>query len=216
MKFRTQTTFLAALMAALLSSCSSDSSSSAKEEKFDASVVCPAEGVNAYGEPNRGTFIDARNGNEYKYVTIGTQVWMAENLDLETSYSSCYNNDEEFCAQFGRHYSLLLEGKDLGIFDQTVLDTVCPSGWHVPSVTEWDILANSMGGRAEGAIRLINSDSLNDELYVPGTDDCGFNSLPAGYMQNNLGLEQLWEKSFYWTSTSKDLNIAYMMADLSR
>ena len=56
----------AALLAVLLTACSENSSSSEPEYVFDASVVCPAEGLNAYGEPNRGTFIDEPDGAEYK------------------------------------------------------------------------------------------------------------------------------------------------------
>ena len=58
-----------------LNACTTDA-----EEEFDAESVCPAEGMNAYGMPNRGTFIDERDGQEYKYTTIGNQVWMAQNL----------------------------------------------------------------------------------------------------------------------------------------
>ena len=66
--------------ALLLAACTTDSGESSVVDDFDASVVCPAEGTNAYGMPNRGTFVDERDDQEYKYTTIGDQVWMAENL----------------------------------------------------------------------------------------------------------------------------------------
>ena len=74
------------------------------EEEWDAAKVCPETGMNAYGMPNRGTFVDDRDGRVYKYTTIGDQVWMAENLkyELPDPYSMCYG--KEYCTPRG--YSL--------------------------------------------------------------------------------------------------------------
>jgi hypothetical protein len=82
--------------AALFSACFDGGSSAPNEpvDTFDAAVVCPADGMNAYGEPNRGTFTDARDGQVYKYTTIGNQVWMSENLKFNAPYSVCYDKIE--------------------------------------------------------------------------------------------------------------------------
>src|SRR5574344_2709257 len=171
-------------VAMLLAACS-DGSSGQEEpaDAFDASVVCPADGLNRYNEPMRGTFTDARDGQTYKYTTIGDQVWMAENLKFDAPYSLCYDKIEGFCDTFGRFYSLHVDGEDLGLFDQALVDTICPAGWHVPSLDEWKELAKNMGGeseimggRAENAgLRLMSPVNFG-ENYTPGTDDCGFNS----------------------------------------
>ena len=171
----------AALLVGFFSACSDDASSASEEpvDTFDASVVCPAEGVNGYGEPNRGTFTDARDGQVYKYTTIGNQVWMAENLKFDAPYSLCYDEIEGFCETFGRFYSLHVNGEFFDVFDQELLDTICPAGWRVPSVNDWDILSNNMGGGVKAVSRLRSPVNYG-ENYKPGTDDCGFNSLPAG------------------------------------
>ena len=199
-----------ALFAVLFSSCTEDNSSAPEEpvDTFDANVVCPAEGVNAYGEPNRGTFTDARDGQVYKYTTIGDQVWMAENLKFNAPYSLCYDKIEGFCDTFGRFYSLYENGEDLGHFDQELLDTICPAGWHVPSVDEWNILSNNMGGGRKAVSRLRSPINFG-ENYNSGTDDCGFNSLPAGSWLLNGDLSVEYITSVYWTSTAMPINSSY-------
>ena len=199
--------------AVLLVACTDDNSSAPDEpiDTFDAAVVCPAEGMNAYGEPNRGTFTDARDGQVYKYTTIGNQVWMAENLKFDAPYSICYDEIEGFCDTFGRFYSLHEDGEDLGLFDQELLVTICPAGWHVPSVDEWSVLINEMGGVENAGRRLMSTLDFG-ESYEPGTNDCGFNSLPAGGWLLDGTLFGGNFCSRYWTSTAKSLLFSYSCA----
>jgi len=200
----------AALLVGFFSACSDDSSSAPEEpvDTFDASVVCPADGMNGYGEPNRGTFTDARDGQVYKYTTIANQVWMAENLKFDAPYSVCYDEIEGFCDTFGRFYSLHVNGEFFDVFDQELLDTICPAGWRVPSVNDWDILSNNMGGGVKAVSRLSSSEYFG-ENYKMGTDDCGFNSLPAGYWLLNGNLSVDYVTSVYWTSRAKDLGSSF-------
>ena len=192
------------------SSCTEDSASAPEEpvDTFDANIVCPAEGVNAYGEPNRGTFTDARDGRVYKYTTIGDQVWMAENLKFNAPYSLCYDEIDGFCETFGRFYSLQVNGEFFDAFDQDLLYTICPAGWRVPSVDDWTILVNNVGGEKKAINRLYSSADFGED-YKPGTDDCGFNSLPAGYWLKNGNLFSEYIISVYWTSTRMDSNFSY-------
>ena len=202
--------FYTTLLAAMLSACSDDASSAPEEpvDTFDANVVCPADGVNGYGEPNRGTFTDARDGQVYKYTTIGNQVWMAENLKFDAPYSLCYGKTDGFCDTFGRFYSLHVNGEFFDVLDQELVDTICPAGWRVPSVNDWSILASNMGGGKKVVSRLVSSENFG-EKYTPGSDDCAFNALPAGcwLLNGNLSLEYI--ASIYWTSSARDSESSY-------
>ncbi|OWV10710.1 FISUMP domain-containing protein [Fibrobacter sp. UWH1] len=182
----------------LLCACSEDSPSEPKDT-FDASVVCP--------ENQRGTFTDERDGQVYKYTTIGNQVWMAENLKFDAPFSLCYDKIEGFCDTFGRFYSLHVDGDFFGLFDQDLVDTICPAGWHVPSLDEWKMLVENMGGEENVGRRLMSSFDFW-ERYVPGTDDCGFSSKPAGEWL--LDGSVFGHFSSYWTSTAKDFETTFM------
>lgn len=204
MKYQKLVSFIyLALLAVLFSACAEDSASAPEEpvDTFDASVVCP--------ENLRGTFTDARDGQVYKYTTIGNQVWMAENLKFDAPYSVCYDKIDGFCNTFGRFYSLHVNGEFFDAFDQELVDTICPAGWHVPSVDEWRVLVNSMGEGKKAARRLMSAFDFG-EGYTPGSDDCGFSSLPSGswLLNGELSTSSFYGAS-YWTSTAKTEKASY-------
>ena len=85
---------------------------------------------------NLGIFIDYRDGKKYKWIKIGNQTWMAENLNFNIHNGSwCYENDISKCQIYGRYYSW-----------QTAR-TSCPDGWHLPTYNEWIVLIDFLGGK---------------------------------------------------------------------
>ena len=119
------------------------------------------------GDPSSssGGGSDGDKGNDignYRTVVIGTQTWMAENLNYAVEGSKCYDNDPANCVKYGRLYdwstamgfpsscnedacSSQIQSKHRGI---------CPSGWHLPSYDDWDILMDYVGGYRTAGTKL--------------------------------------------------------------
>ena len=137
---------------------------------------CLADGFSTAATKDRGIMKD-RAGKVYETVVIGTQQWMAENLNYVTDSSFCYNNEETNCNAFGRLYS------------RVESQTICPTGWHLPSRDEWATLFS-----VAGCSDFVSKNRCDDVGYVlkstggwtaststlNGADTYGFTVLPAG------------------------------------
>jgi len=113
-----------------------------------------------------GSFTDNRDGKTYKWVKIGTQTWMAENLNYNAIRSGCYKNDPANCQIYGN------------LYDQAMAQVICPTGWHLPNNKEWEALIKTIGGK-ETAGKLLKATS--GWKSGNGTDTYGFNALPGGH-----------------------------------
>ncbi len=103
-------------------------------------------------------------GQTYRTVKIGNQVWMAENLNVGTmitkdKYPSdngvvekyCLFDDPENCKKFGGFYQFkeMMQYEDLN-FDPNgavITQGICPPGWHLPTDNEWKILEGTVDGK---------------------------------------------------------------------
>jgi len=98
------------------------------------------------GDPfSYDSFTDSRDGQTYKTVKIGEQVWMAENLRFKTENSICFLNDERECSK-GRFYPNI-DANEIIIYGGTYLSKdkkICPDGWHLPNTNEIAILINEL------------------------------------------------------------------------
>ena len=196
---------LLTVAAICLAACSEESNG------WSAKDVCPEDGVNAYGMANRGTFTDERDGQVYKYTTIGDQVWMAQNLNHVAEYSACYDNNDLNCDFWGRFYSLLENGEYSGPMNYAMVDSICPAGWHVPTIDEWRKMINTLGKYRdnETAKRLKSTEYWYYEYSGGnGTDDCGFRVLPSGVFDVDGG-ERMYRSTDFWTSTMYTVGLSY-------
>ena len=216
------------LLALFLIACDNDSSTSAhnsnddeKSSKSSSSVkMTSSSSVVILGSTENLT--DSRDGQTYKTVTIGSQTWMAQNLNYKAANSFCYESSAENCEKYGRLYlwsaamdsvgAWSTNGKDCG--DLTSCSPtdpvrgVCPKGWHLPSNTEWETMLIAVGGVSTAGKVLKSTSGWNGN----GTDDFGFSALSAGYrfVRGDYDLEG--SKTYFWSSTEKDNNRAISMS----
>lgn len=186
---------LVAFLVVILVACSGDGSSTAANGNSSNSGNSDSgNGANSEYESSSNTLKDLRDGKAYKTVKIGNQVWMAENLDYETTNSIC--GEKEYMTLFGCLYS----------WDEA--KTVCPGGWHLPSQTEWNTLIEFVGDSSTAGKILKATNTWSDKgHYKDGTDDYGFTALPGGVRLPQRGkTHQSFVNSgaFFWSATEVD------------
>jgi uncharacterized protein (TIGR02145 family) len=142
------------------------------------------------------TFTDPRDGNVYRTVKIGNQVWMAENLRHNIEGRCCYDNDEANCQKYGRLYTWEAAKK------------ACPAGWHLPTREEWQTLVDCIGGDSVAGGYLKSKSGWYDNGN--GTDAFDFSALPGGYRDINDNFGYVGNDSYWWTATEDGSGNAYI------
>ena len=165
------------------------------------------------------TFVDARDDRRYRCVTIGTQTWMAENLDYEyeidgSSYGNwCYNDSAQYCARYGRLYTYgaavdsATTGCGYGKICQASdnrIQGVCPDGWHVPGKDEFEFLFDAVGGAANAGSVLGTNDLSGEDAY-------GFSALPGGERDATGKFVTGGSYAYFWTKTARSRESAWTM-----
>ena len=175
----------------------------------------PGSSSVASGEPVFGELTDARDGRVYKTVKLGSQEWMAENLNYAAEGSLCYEDDEKNCEKYGRLYNweIALDTSNRGCGDNFSgcrlrsdfhpREGICPDGWHVPEHAEWDTLfayadAHGEGESAGDALQAYYRDDYLEKTY--SSDRFGFNVVPAGVF-NGKEFSGLGTSSEFWTAS---------------
>jgi uncharacterized protein (TIGR02145 family) len=165
------------------------------------------------GGGSEGSFTDSRDGNVYKTVTIGSQVWMAENLryipsvigpDSTSStmpyyYVGDYNGTSVSEAKATTCYATY------GVlYNWTAACSSCPSGWHLPTEDEWAELVEYVGGISVAGGKLKETGTTHWGNPNEGaTNEVGFTALPGGYLYGYGMFQNIGYDSYFWTVTEK-------------
>ena len=185
-----------------------------------------------------GTVLDDRDGQTYKTVKIGTQTWMAENLNYaytgvpfdhgyytSDSTSWCYDNDPANCAKYGRLYTWAAamdsvgkwstNGKGCG-YTNTCSPTypvrgICPEGWHLPSYDEWNTLFTAVGGISTAGAKLKSQTGWAAYDGITNEDTFGFSALPAGYRDDCGDYYDVGYGAYFWSLTEGNSRRTYLV-----
>jgi uncharacterized protein (TIGR02145 family) len=171
---------------------------------------------------NYGTLVDIE-GNIYKTVKIGTQIWMAENLkstkfkdgttipnvtepflttnwdwyNLKTPAYCWYQNDPIANKYI---YGALYNGYSI------VTGNLCPTGWHLPSNAEWTTLSDYLGGITTSGGKLKESGTIIwTSPNFGATNESGFTALPGGG-RVNVSFGQIGQTSYFWSTSESNYN----------
>ncbi len=167
------------------------------------------------GGGSDGMLTDSRDGQTYKTVVIGTQTWMAENLNYAVDSSWCYENSADNCAKYGRLYQWASAMALPAAYNEATWggsdanhQGVCPAGWHIPTNAEWTTLENTVGGENVAGTALKSTSGWDEGGN--GTDAYGFSALPAGNRYNYSGsFGDVGYRANFWSATEYGTGYAY-------
>ena len=177
--------------------------------------------------------VDNRDGRDYRTVQIGSQCWMAENLNIGTMVNGsnnqtnqgniqkyCYNNDASNCTTYGGLYQWRAA---MQFVTTAGTQGICPSGWHIPTDNEYKTLEMQLGisssqanqtgwrGTDEGS-KLAG----NEPLWNDGNLDSdanfgisGFTGLPGGIRFTSGSFNYLTHITYFWSSSENGTNAWY-------
>ena len=186
------------LVTALLVACGDDDSDFATRPSGDSSSNSIYRSGLCNVETDENCFKDDRDGQTYKIVTIEDQVWMAENLNYETSASYCLKDDATNCIKYGRLYTWV------------AALSACPDGWHLPSRSEWETLLSAVGGESTAGTKLKSTSGWNSSAN--GTDAYGFSALPAGVRNGDTYSDSGGYYAQFWSATEGYSGYAYSIS----
>jgi uncharacterized protein (TIGR02145 family) len=153
-------------------------------------------------------------------VTIGTQIWSNTNLDVTTYRDGtpipqvtdptawenlttgawCYYISANFTA-YGKLYNWYAVA---GIHDNdpnTPNKILAPTGWHIPTDTEWTTLTTFLGGEQVAGGKMKATSTLWQSPNLGATNESGFTALPGGYRHFGQGFLEINTSGNWWSSS---------------
>ena len=176
------------------------------------------------------------DGNVYNTVTIGTQVWMKENLKTtqyddstaiplvtgDSNWDALTATDKAYCwydddsatnaNTYGALYtwSAAMNGADSSSSSPSGIQDVCPTGWHLPSDDEWTTLTDYLGGTDVAGGKLKETSTTHWQSPNTGaTNESGFTALPGGNRGSDGTSRYIGSSVYWWSSTEANSSYAW-------
>ncbi|MCL2281821.1 MAG: fibrobacter succinogenes major paralogous domain-containing protein [Fibromonadales bacterium] len=170
------------------------------------------------GNASTGSATVTCDGKTYKTVKIGTQTWMAENLNYDVPDNAtdvCYDNNSNNCATYGRLYNwstamALDPSCNSSVCASQVQSKhrgICPSGWHIPSYADWGVLMTAVGGVSIAGTKLKATSGWSScgpsgsGSSYSCEDTYGFSALPGGYGFSDGSFDDVGDNGYWWSAS---------------
>jgi len=163
-------------------------------------------------------------GQHYTTIIIGTQCWMAQNLNIGTRIDGtvaqsdnstvekyCYSNSDDQCDVYGGLYQWAEVVQYLNGATNTTfwnpfpsgnVQGICPEGWHLPTNAEWTDLSTFLGGGSVAGGKMKETGNTHwNSPNTGATNSSGFTGLPGGGRDSFGGFYARGEYGNFWSST---------------
>jgi uncharacterized protein (TIGR02145 family) len=180
----------------------------------------------ANSRENVSNIVSDYDGNVYKTVAVGKQIWMVENLRTthfrdgkpllhaykdNLWYEACSENNESgrgaYCSYDDEEGNRKIYGLLYNSYAITDSSGLCPEGWHVPTREEWKELESFLGGEKIAGGKL--KEAGTDHWAAPNTgatNESGFTALPGGFRFRRGQFASCRYTGYYWSSGWKSLS----------
>lgn len=156
----------------------------------------------------------------YHTLQIGNQCWMKENLNRGVQVQGypqktdniiekvCYQNDAFNCEIYGGLYSW----DEAMQYTDSTRQGICPDGWHIPSLSDWNILSYTLGGASVAGSKMKDAGTALWSFPNNSTNESGFSAFPGGLLDIDFGLLTYWG-GFWSSENGKNFASLYYTSD---
>jgi|GEM_PF-1115393 len=157
---------------------------------------------------NDGTEIRFNNSGGSGGTT--SETWSVLDYGAHTIYANDSLASPSKLATYGYLYNWYA-AKGIATAGSTTYKNICPTGWHVPTFTEWDTLTTYLGGVETAGTVMKDTSTLWNVAITPspGTNTSGFSALPGGYRKSDGSFIYINILAIYWSTTEHNSSLAW-------